>query len=92
LTTGVLPPPVATTNAAVPPGRGFPSGHIAATTAFMLGLLILGGWRGAGLAALIVVPLMAASRLYLGRHFPADLLGGVAIAVVATAAVARLRL
>ena len=71
---------------------GFPSGHVAAVTAFMLGLVWLFGWRRAWLGAAILIPVMALSRLYLGRHFPADVIGGIAVGVVATGIVVRLRL
>lgn len=71
---------------------GFPSGHIAATTAFMLGLVFLVGWRRAWAAGAIVVLLMAVSRMYLGTHVLADVIGGIAVAAVATAFVVRLRL
>ena len=70
---------------------GFPSGHVAAATVFCLGLALLFGWRRALLALMLWVPLMGLSRLYLGRQFPADLLGGVAVAVI-TAAIAILGL
>jgi membrane-associated phospholipid phosphatase len=62
---------------------GFPSGHVAGATTFLLCtalffrscrvLAFAGAW----------VPLMALSRLYLGRHFLADVLGGLAIGLVA---------
>jgi membrane-associated phospholipid phosphatase len=71
---------------------GFPSGHVATTMAFLLGLALLADWRGAWPTMALVVPLMAFSRLYLGRHFVADILGGVCIALVATAIIVRLRL
>jgi membrane-associated phospholipid phosphatase len=71
---------------------GFPSGHVAAATAFLLGLRILAGWRPAGLLLALWVPLMALSRIYLGRHFPVDVVGGAAIGVVAVAGAWRLRL
>jgi membrane-associated phospholipid phosphatase len=71
---------------------GFPSGHVAVTSAFLLGLALLAGWRGAWVAGAILIPFMALSRLYLGRHFPADIFGGIAVGVVATAIVVRLRL
>jgi membrane-associated phospholipid phosphatase len=70
---------------------GFPSGHVAVTTAFLLGLTWLAGWRQAWKLALLVIPLMAVSRMYLGRHFAADIIGGVAVGVVVTAMVVRLR-
>jgi membrane-associated phospholipid phosphatase len=66
---------------------GFPSGHVSAATAFVLcaayffrsrRILAFGaGW----------VPAMAVSRVYLGRHFLGDVLGGLAVGL-ASAAVA----
>ena len=64
---------------------GFPSGHVATTTAFLMGLAWLFRWRWAWAAMLIWIPLMALSRVYLGRHFVGDALGGVAVGTIATA-------
>ena len=68
---------------------GFPSGHVATTAAWALGL----AWSRRkswplGVAA-IWVALMALSRMYLGRHFPADVLGGLAVGVAAIALARR---
>lgn len=68
---------------------GFPSGHVSVAVAFLCGLVFLFGWRGAWIAALIWIPLMALSRMYLGRHFLGDVVGGVAAGVVATMIVLR---
>jgi membrane-associated phospholipid phosphatase len=64
-------------------GHGFPSGHVAATTAFFFGLLFLFRWPWAWKAMLVAVPVMAVSRIYLGRHFVGDVLGGFGIGVIA---------
>jgi membrane-associated phospholipid phosphatase len=65
---------------------GFPSGHVSATTAFMVGLALLFKWRGRGWAfAVGWIALMALSRMYLGRHFVADVLGGVAVGLATIA-------
>lgn len=65
---------------------GFPSGHVSATTAFMVGLALLFKWRRRGWAfALGWIGLMALSRMYLGRHFFGDVLGGVAVGLTAIA-------
>ena len=71
-------------------GFGFPSGHVAATAAWALGLAWSGrkGWQLGAAAAWIF--LMAFSRMYLGRHFPADVIGGLVVGV-AGAAIARLQ-
>jgi membrane-associated phospholipid phosphatase len=70
---------------------GFPSGHVATTAAWALGLAWFRrkSWQ-LGLA-ITWVALMALSRMYLGRHFPADVLGGVVVGVAALA-LARLEL
>ncbi len=64
---------------------GFPSGHVAATTAFFFGLAFFFRWRLAWVLMMAAVPAMALSRMYLGRHFLGDVLGGIAIGVIATA-------
>ena len=62
---------------------GFPSGHVSATTAFAVGLafLLRAGRRGWSLAVAWIV-LMAVSRLYLGRHFIGDVIGGVGVGLI----------
>ena len=65
---------------------GFPSGHVSATTAFMVGLALLFKWKRRGWSLAIVwIVLMAFSRVYLGRHFFGDVLGGVAVGLAAVA-------
>jgi membrane-associated phospholipid phosphatase len=86
---GLLP---MTTGISVPADDfGFPSGHVATTAAWALGLAWSRrkSWQ-LGVAATWVA-LMALSRMYLGRHFPADVLGGLVVGVVALA-LARMEL
>jgi membrane-associated phospholipid phosphatase len=64
---------------------GFPSGHVAVATVFWLGLVFIVGWRWAWIGVVAWVPLMALSRMYLGRHFLGDVLGGFGTAVIVTA-------
>ena len=64
-------------------GYGFPSGHVAVTTAFLFGVGYLFRWRWIWGVILVWVPLMAVSRMYLGRHFLGDVLGGLGIGVIA---------
>lgn len=61
--------------------NSFPSGHTA--TAFMGAELLrleYGGWLGAG--AYVAAAAVAAMRIYNGRHWLSDVLGGAAIGVV----------
>jgi membrane-associated phospholipid phosphatase len=74
---------VETANAAADTG-GFPSGHVADSAAFFLGLALLFQWRWAWIAGAAWVAAMAASRMYLGRHFLGDVLGGVGVGIIVT--------
>ncbi len=61
------------------PDYGFISGHVGVATAAMAAVVLCFGIRGVGwrIALLIGWPLlMALSRMYLGRHFLSDVLGG----------------
>ena len=66
-------------------GYGFPSGHVSATTAFFFGLVFLFRWQWAWVAMAFWIPVMGLSQIYLGRHFVGDVLGGVAVGVIAVA-------
>jgi len=84
-----LPEPgaVAALRATKGPDYGFPSGHVGATVAGWLCLCLAFGWRRRTWAvALAWGVAMAISRMYLGRHFLADVLGGLAIGLWAAAA------
>jgi membrane-associated phospholipid phosphatase len=65
---------------------GFPSGHVSVAAAFLLSVAFYYRARPVALFALLWTPLMAFSRMYLGRHFLADVLGGAVLAVLAVAA------
>lgn len=66
---------------------GFVSGHVAAATAGWFGLLACFGIRRraawAGAAGWVLV--MALSRMYLGRHFLGDVVGGLLVGLAAVA-------
>ena len=66
---------------------GFPSGHVSTTTTFAVGLAMLLGWRRRGWAMAIVwIAAMGVSRMYLGRHFLGDVIGGVLVGLGTIAA------
>ncbi|MGI6640526.1 MAG: phosphatase PAP2 family protein [Limnochordia bacterium] len=60
-------------------GYSFPSGHAQGSTAFwgFLALHLRQRWAWAGAAVLIA--LISFSRIYLGVHYPLDILGGIAM-------------
>jgi membrane-associated phospholipid phosphatase len=64
---------------------GFPSGHVSAAASFLLCSAWFFRSRRVLAFALAWVPLMALSRVYLGRHFLADVLGGFAIGLFVSA-------
>jgi hypothetical protein len=53
-----------------PTAYSFPSGHVARTAFLVVGF----GWRWP--VAVAVVSVMAVTRVYLGEHWPTDVLGG----------------
>ena len=84
-------PPMALSTSVPADDFGFPSGHVAATAAWALGLAMSRRKRWQLGAAATWIALMALSRMYLGRHFPADVVGGLAVGA-AGLAIARLEL
>jgi undecaprenyl-diphosphatase len=69
----------------VPPGeQGFPSGHaaVSAALAFLLFAHLPGRWRWVPLTLAVIVP---AGRLYVGAHFPLDVVGGACLGIAAGA-------
>jgi membrane-associated phospholipid phosphatase len=86
-----LPDPraIAAARLAPHPSFGFPSSAVSTATAFWGGLaMVLRSPRVLVLAAAIIV-LTALSRLYLGRHFVADVAGGVVVGAVVLGSLRR---
>lgn len=67
--------PSVTVGVGTPSTLSFPSSHATSTTAFAL---LAGAVSGVPIAPALV-PLMSASRLVLGVHYPSDVLAGVAV-------------
>jgi membrane-associated phospholipid phosphatase len=61
---------------------GLPSGHVSGTATFWGGLALLFRPLAIKIIGLIMIILMPLSRMYLGRHFVADVLGGFVVAAV----------
>jgi membrane-associated phospholipid phosphatase len=64
---------------------GFPSGHVATTVACAGAIATSVGSRWLVGPAVLWISAMAISRMYLGRHFPIDVLGGVAVGLLGLA-------
>ncbi len=64
---------------------GLPSGHVSAATAFCLALAFFFRSRALFVFGVAWIFLMALSRMYLGRHFIADIIGGVGVGMFALA-------
>lgn len=71
---------------AVQDGPGFPSGHLAVLTALCLTIwpFVSWPWR---VFMVLLVGVEAWSRIFLGLHAPLDIVGGVAVAMVAVAVI-----
>lgn len=82
--------PTMETIAACPPlgNWSFPSNHAALAGAAAVGILL--AERRLGLIALATAALIAASRVFVGAHFPHDVVVGFGIGVIVAAAVAAL--
>ena len=63
-------------------GTSFPSGHTQNIASFLVSLMkqLRRGW--AYVAGCVLILLVAVSRLYLGVHWPVDVLGGIVIGTV----------
>ena len=71
------------------PGEfSFPSGHTSCSFAFAVAIYLLLP-KKYGVPAMVLATLIAVSRLYVGVHYPIDILGGVAVGIICAFAVVR---
>lgn len=71
------------------PGEfSFPSGHTSSSFAFAFAFYLL-MTKKYGVPALVLAALIGISRLYVGVHYPTDVLGGLVIGVLCGLAVVR---
>lgn len=72
-------------NMVVERDTSFPSGHTSAAFAFALAVVRAGPkeWRGSKLAVVVLALLMGLSRLYVGAHYPTDVLAGALVGSLA---------
>jgi membrane-associated phospholipid phosphatase len=69
-----------------PGGLSFPSGHTSFASCFALGLIIVAGTKRRPLllaVAAVVILATAASRVYLGVHYPSDVLASIVYSMAA---------
>lgn len=60
---------------APPQDFSFPSDHTA--TAFVMGLVVFANWRKLGSILLVIASILGLARVFIGVHYPLDILGGV---------------
>lgn len=73
------------------PESSFPSDHATAMWTVAFGMLIWSRAKWAGSFAIVLAALTSWARVFLGVHFPFDILGSMAVAAAAVAALVTLR-
>ncbi len=63
-------------------GYSFPSGHTQGATAFFITLAQIVRQRWFSIIAIIMLLLVGLSRIYLGVHWPVDVIGGIVLGIV----------
>lgn len=63
-------------------GHSFPSGHTQSATAFWLSVILKLQKRWVWVLGCLLILSVGVSRLYLGVHYPSDVIGGIAFGVI----------
>lgn len=65
-------------------GSSFPSGHTQTATSFWVGMMLVLKTKACVILGAIMIVLTALSRLYLGVHWPMDVLGAIVFGIIFT--------
>lgn len=70
--------------------RSFPSNHV--QLSFLLSAIVFRFYRKFGLFLFLISAFIAFGRVYLGVHYPSDVLGGAAIGILLAVAILKLNI
>ena len=73
------------------PGKSFPSDHTTSSAAVALGILTFTRFKKIGYGLLAAACIIGFSRIFVGVHYPADILGGLVTASVGVGLVFAVR-
>lgn len=59
------------------PGKSFPSDHTTISTAIAAGILLFTRYKKLGILLLAAAAVIGTARIFVGVHYPADILGGL---------------
>lgn len=63
-------------------GKSFPSDHTTISTAIAMGMLLFTRFKKVGAVLMIAAVLIGFARIFVGVHYPADILGGLITGIV----------